>query len=78
MSNSASSFNVFWRLLKLIGKYIGHIFRYLACHEQETSDDRMSLRNLYNSGRIDEGKYHQCREQCWADSYDPEEVEKPM
>jgi hypothetical protein len=78
MSNSASSSNFFWGPLKLIGKYIALIFRYLACHENETPGSRNSLRDLYNSGRIDEIKYHQCREQCWVDNYDPEEIEKPM
>ena len=78
MSNSASSINVFWGPLKLVGNYVARIFKYLACHEDETPDNQTSLRNLYNSGRIDEIKYHQCREQCWVDSYDPEEIEKPM
>ena len=78
MGNSATSYNILSGSFKVICKCIGDIFRYLACHESEAPNDRMSLRNLYNSGRIDEGKYHRCREQCWMDSYDPEEIEKPM
>ena len=78
MSNSVTPFNILSGSFKGIGKYIGHIFRYLACHENERPHDRLSLRNLYNSGHIDEEKYHRCREQCWTDSYDPEEIEKPM
>ena len=78
MKNRGVPFNVIWGPLKFIGKHIGNIFRYLACYEYETSDARMSLRNLYNSGQIDEGKYHRFRKQCRNDSYDPEEIEKPM
>ena len=78
MKNCGSSSNVFWGPLKFIGRLIGNILNYLTCHEHETSDGRMALRNLYNAGQIDEGKYHRFRKQCRNDNYDPEEIEKPM
>jgi len=78
MKNRASSYNAFWGPFKFIRRIIHNIFRYLSCYECDPSDNRALLRNLYNAGHIDEGKYHQFREQCCNESYDPEEIETPM
>ena len=63
---------------KLIGKFFHNIFSYLSCNESDKSDNRKLLRDLYNAGYLDEGKYHQFRERCLNDSFDPEEVHKSL
>ncbi len=63
---------------KLVGNIIYYVFKYLSCHEDDKSDNRMLLRNLYNAGHLDEGKYHQFRKQCLNDSFDPEEIHKSL
>lgn len=78
MKNGSMSDKVFWGPFKFIGKSLEHIFKYLACLEGESPNDGMSLRNLYNRGHIDEGKYHQMREKCWKESYDHEEIDTPV
>ncbi len=78
MKNCTSTYNAFWGFFKFIRSIINNIFRYLSCYECDTSDNRTILRNLYNSGQIEEGKYHQFRKQCCSESYDPEEIETPM
>jgi hypothetical protein len=80
MQKSIFVLNVFWGPFKFIGNIILNIFKYLSCYENEceTTDNRMLLRNLYNSGQMDEEKYHECRERCLDESFDPEELQKPM
>ena len=78
MKKGLSPLNVLGGPVRFIGNIINYIFGYLTCHEHETSNNPMSLRNLYNSGQIDEGKYHQFRSQSWNDGYDPEEIDKPV
>ena len=76
MRKCASSPNLFWGLFKIIGNIIHNIFKYLSCYECDASDNRTLLRKLYNAGYLDEGKYHQFRERCSNDSFDPEEIHK--
>ena len=78
MKNVSLSDKLFRGPFKFIGKSIENILKYLACHECETPNDGTSLRNLYNRGHIDEGTYHQMREKCWKESFDPEEMKTPM
>jgi hypothetical protein len=62
---------------KFIRTTIHNIFNYLTCNEYneyDLSDNRRLLRNLYNAGHIDEGKYHHFRERCSNDNFDPEEI----
>ena len=63
---------------KFIGKFFRHIFSYLSCYEGDQSDNRKLLRDLYNAGYLDEGKYHQFRERCLNESFDPEEIHKSL
>ena len=74
MGKSASWPGLIWLPFKFIGNFIHSIFRYLSCYECETTDDRTLLRKLYNAGYLDEGKYHQFRERCLDESFDPEEI----
>jgi hypothetical protein len=78
MRKYASSLNLLWGPFKFIRNIIHNIFSYLSCHECDTSDNRMLLRNLYNAGQIDEGKYHHFRERCLNDSFDPEEIHNSL
>jgi hypothetical protein len=59
---------------KTIRNMIHHIFSYLSGYECDTSDNRTLLRKLYNTGYLDEGKYHRFRKRCLDDSFDPEEI----
>ena len=63
---------------KIVRNIIQNIFNYLSCYEHDKSDNRMLLRNLYNAGQLDEGKYHQFRKRCLDESFDPEEVHKSV
>ena len=78
MSKYKSSTNLFWKSFKFIGNIINYIFKYLSCSECDPSDNRMLLRNLYNTGQIDEGQYHQFCERCSDDSFDPEAIHRSM
>ena len=78
MDNYIWSYNAFGGPFKFICGIIHYVFKYLSCYECDPSDNRTLLRNLYNCGHIDKGKYNQFREQCRNQSYDPEEIEKPM
>ena len=77
MNNRATLFNVFGEFFKFLRRCVSNIFKYLACCGDERIDDRMALRNLYNSGHIDEGKYHHCLNKCRNGSYDPDETQIP-
>jgi hypothetical protein len=59
---------------KFVGNIIHNIINYLTCDECDTTDNRRLLRNLYNAGYLDEGKYHQFRERCLNEKFDPEEI----
>ena len=78
MRKCASSPNLIWGPFRLVGNFIQNIFKYLSCYEGDTSDNRMLLRNLYNAGHMDEGKYHDLRERCLNDNFDPEEIHKSL
>ena len=76
MRKRALSLNSFRGSLKFIRNMIHNIFKYLSCYECDTSDNRTLLRKLYNAGYLEEGEYHQFRERCLDDSFDPEEIHK--
>jgi len=78
MRKCASSPRLIWGPFRFVGNIIHNIFKYLSCDEGDTLDNRMLLRNLYNAGHIDEGKYHDCRERCLNNSFDPEEIHKSL
>ena len=59
-------------------KIINNIFKYLAQYETETANNRVLLRRLYNSGYLDDEKYHDLCEKCARDNLDPEELQMPM
>ena len=74
MKKDASSLKRVWGPFKFVRNVIHDIFSYLSCNEYDPSDNRRLLRNLYNAGHIDEGKYHHFREKCSNDNFDPEEI----
>ena len=76
MKKDASSLKRVWGPFKFVGTIIHNIFKYLTCSECDPSDNSMLLRNLYNAGHIEEGKYHDFRERCSHDNFDPEEIHK--
>ena len=78
MRKCASSPKLIWGPFRFVGNIIDNIFKYLSCYECDLSDDKTLLRNLYNAGHIDEGKYHDFRERCFNDSFDPEEIHKSL
>ena len=78
MKKCASSLHLIRGPFKFIGNVIHNIFNYLSCYDCDTSDNRILLRNLYNAGHIDEGKYHHFRERCLSDNFDPEEIHKSL
>ncbi|UCF90240.1 MAG: hypothetical protein JSW39_18340 [Desulfobacterales bacterium] len=53
------------------------IFNYLSGCDTETCTDRTLLRNLYNSGRIDEAKYLEFCEECSQGNLSPEKLDLP-
>lgn len=61
-------------LLTSIGKIIGNIFSYLSCHKEEPFDNRVLLRRLYNSGYLDDQKFHDLCEKSSNNNLDPEEL----
>ena len=65
-------------LLTGIFKIINNIFKYLAQYDSETPNNRVLLRRLYNSGYLDDDKYHDLCEKCSQDNLDPEELQMPM
>ncbi len=74
MGKFASWPGLIWLPFKFIVNIVHLIFRYLSCYHCDTTDDRTLLRKLYNAGYLDEGKYHQLRERCLDDGFDPEEI----
>ena len=64
--------------LTYIFKIINNIFRYLTQYESETSNNRILLRRLYNSGYLDDDKYQDLCEKCSKNNLDPEELQLPM
>ena len=61
-------------LLTSIGKIIDNIFSYLSCREEEPRDNRVLLRRLYNSGYLDDQKFHDLCEKSSDNNLDPEEL----
>ena len=61
-------------LFTSIGKFIGNIFSYLSCREEEPCDNRVLLRRLYNSGYLDNQKFHALCEKSSKNNLDPEEL----
>ena len=57
-----------------IGSVIGNIFSYLSCTEEEALDNRVLLRRLYNSGYLDDQKFHDLCEKSSNNNLDPEEL----
>ena len=78
MRKCASSPKLIWGPFRFVGNIIHNIFRYLSCYECDSLDNQTLLRNLYNAGHLDEGKYHVFRERCLNDSFDPEEIHKSL
>jgi hypothetical protein len=78
MKTQSSLLGLLQRALKVIGKISQNVFNYLACREDETLNDRVLLRTLYNSGQIDESKYQDCCERSSKGDFDPEELQIPM
>jgi hypothetical protein len=74
MKKDTSSLKRAWGPFKFVRTIIHNIFNYLTCNEYDPSDNRRLLRNLYNAGHIDEGKYDHFRERCSNDNFDPEEI----
>ena len=74
MKKDASSLKRVWGPFNFVRNFIHDIFSYLSSNEYDPSDNRRLLRNLYNAGHIDEGKYHHFRERCSNDNFDPEEI----
>jgi hypothetical protein len=64
--------------LTYIFKIINNIFKYLTQYETETSNNRILLRRLYNSGYLDDDKYQNLCEKSSKDNLDPEELQLPM
>ncbi len=62
------------RLLTSIGKIICNIFSYLSCREEESRDNRVLLRRLYNSGYLDDQKFHDLCQKSSDNDLDPEEL----
>jgi len=78
MRKCASSPKLIWGLFRWVGNIIHNIFKYLSCSECDSSDNKTLLRNLYNAGHLDEAKYHDFRDRCLNDSFDPEEIHKSL
>ena len=57
-----------------IANLVQKIFNYLSGYENETSNNRILLRRLHNSGYLDDGKYQDLCEKCSNDNFDPEEL----
>ncbi len=74
MLKDASSPKQAWGPLKFISTIFHYIFNYISCNADDPTDNKMLLRNLYNAGHLDEGKYHHFREKCLNDNFDPEEI----
>lgn len=64
--------------LSYIFKIINKIFKYLTQYESETSNNRILLRRLYNSGYLDDEKYQDLCEKSSKNNLDPEELQLPM
>ena len=78
MRKCASSQNLTSGPFRWVGNILHNVFKYLSCYECDPSDNKTLLRNLYNAGHIDEGKYHDFRKRCLNDSFDPEEIHKSL
>ena len=78
MKDHASKSSSLQGPLKFIRNIIHNILGYLLCSEDEPLNDRALLRKLYNSGQLDENKYHECCERCSKGNFDPEELQFPM
>ena len=61
-------------LFTSIGKIIDNIFSYLSCHKEDPLDNRVLLRRLYNSGYLDDQKFHDLCEKNSNNNLDPEEL----
>jgi len=73
MTENASRFNRFRGCFTLMGKIIHKIFDYLSGYENETCNNRILLRRLYNAGYLDDGKYQDLCEKNSNENLDPEE-----
>jgi hypothetical protein len=61
-------------LFTSIGNIINRIFSYLSCHTEAPLDNRVLLRRLYNSGYLDDQKFHDLCEKSSNNILDPEEL----
>ena len=74
MTESASMLSRFRSYLCYPVTIIHKIFDYLSGNDNETGNNRILLRSLYNAGYLDDGKYQDLCEKNSNDNFDPEEL----